>query len=530
MSVLPEGIPSGSRKPLSVMELLFPSSTPHRPHLNYGYSQEDIFSKTLSDGITHTRIITSENTSLKRQLPSTADVSESVIPHQVSEKLEMSLTNPPKNKWRVIAIMAFMFSLGMNDGAPGALIPSIEEQYHITYSVVSLIWMGGAAGYILVACLSHKIQNWIGTKQKTYIIGCTLFAIMHSIVAAAGGGKFPPLVLAFFLGGMGSALLASEVNIFLSRLAKQSKYLGLCHAMYGAGATVSPTIATVMIERGIKWSRFYLISVSLMVINCINLTCAFKGAEQDLSYWYGDHDEVVHRPPHSPTEESDVNIELGPIIEGQDAQVCKSKNPKEEMVQALLSRVTWFLAFFVFFYQGSEVALGGWIVTFLLKTRGANVSAGYVATGFWAGLTIGRLMITRPLHKYIGARRGVLLVSLASIIFITLCWAIPSVIATGVFVSLAGVTIGPNYPLMVTLSTQIIPKKIQVVSLTIITALGCSGGALIPFLVGLGAQSAGTFVVFPIFLALYVSMIVLWLLLPNIERTVAAQNTWQKFW
>lgn len=527
MSVLPEETASGSRRTSVLKEPLFPGTTPHRPHLNYGYSQEDIFSKTLSDGITHTRVVTDDNTSFRRQLPSAAD-SEAVLPLQINDKLEMTLHNPPKNMWRVISIMAFMFSLGINDGAPGALIPSIEKQYNISYAVVSLIWMGNAAGYILVACLSHKIQHWIGTKQKTYIYGCTLFAVMHSIVAAAGGGKFPPLVLAFFLGGMGAALLASEINIFLSRLAKQSKYLGLCHAMYGAGATVSPTIATIMVERGIKWSRFYLISVSLMIINCINLAGAFKGAEEDLKYWYDDHNEPV--PPRTPDEENDVNIELGTIIEGQEAQMAKSKSPKKDMVQALLSRVTWFLAFFVFFYQGSEVALGGWIVTFLLKTRNAHVSAGYVATGFWAGLTIGRLAITRPLHKYIGARRGVTLVSLASIIFISLSWAIPSVLATGIFVSLAGVTIGPNYPLMVTLSTQIIPKKIQVVSLTIITAFGCSGGALIPFTVGLAAQNAGTYVVFPIFLALYASMIIVWLLLPNIERTKAAKNMWQKYW
>lgn len=191
------------------------------------------------------------------------------------------------------------------------------------------------------------------------------------------------------------------------------------------------------------------------------------------------------------------------------------------MILALQNHVTWLIAFFCLFYQGAEVSLAGWIVTYLLDYRhSSEKTTGYVASGLWAGLTIGRLLLTRPIHKYIGLKRGVIVISILSIVLVGLTWGIALFILEAVLVSVAGVFIGPNYPLLVTFSAQkgLIPRKIQLVSLTIMTAFGSSGGALFPFIVGLLSEKVGTFVVLPVFIALYTSMTILWLMLPNLER------------
>jgi hypothetical protein len=47
---------------------------------------------------------------------------------------------PAMNRWRVLAACLTYFGNGMSDSAPGALIPYIEDWYHIGYAVVSLIW------------------------------------------------------------------------------------------------------------------------------------------------------------------------------------------------------------------------------------------------------------------------------------------------------------------------------------------------------------------------------------------------------
>lgn len=71
---------------------------------------------------------------------------------------------------------------------------------------------------------------------------------------------------------------------------------------------------------------------------------------------------------------------------------------------------------------------------------------------------------------------------------------------------------------MITLAVRMLQRKIQVVSLTIVTAFGSSGGALFPFFVGLISQFTGPFVLNPVCIALYTAMLIIWLCLPNVER------------
>jgi fucose permease len=46
----------------------------------------------------------------------------------------------------------------------------------------------------------------------------------------------------------------------------------------------------------------------------------------------------------------------------------------------------WVMAFFLLATCGYETTTGGWIVTYMLKVRGADIDkAGYIASGFWGG-------------------------------------------------------------------------------------------------------------------------------------------------
>ena len=49
---------------------------------------------------------------------------------------------------------------------------------------------------------------------------------------------------------------------------------------------------------------------------------------------------------------------------------------------ALKTRVAWISAFFLLIYVGIEVALGGWIVVFMIEVRdGGDFESGLVVTG-----------------------------------------------------------------------------------------------------------------------------------------------------
>jgi fucose permease len=84
--------------------------------------------------------------------------------------------------------------------------------------------------------------------------------------------------------------------------------------------------------------------------------------------------------------------------------VFRLNNPRtthtkdNRMVEALLrapnARVTWVCALFLLGYVGVEVALGGWIVKFMLEVRkGGEFASGMTATGFWMGITVGRIVL-----------------------------------------------------------------------------------------------------------------------------------------
>lgn len=58
------------------------------------------------------------------------------------------------------------------------------------------------------------------------------------------------------------------------------------------------------------------------------------------------------------------------------------------------ARVSWVAALFLLCYVGVEVALGGWIVVFMLRERHAEAFAsGMSAVGFWLGITVGRAVL-----------------------------------------------------------------------------------------------------------------------------------------
>ena len=64
------------------------------------------------------------------------------------------------------------------------------------------------------------------------------------------------------------------------------------------------------------------------------------------------------------------------------------------------ARVVWLCAFFLLGYVGTEVALGGWVVQFMLRVRNADpFDAGMTAVGFWLGITIGRLVLGMVIPK-----------------------------------------------------------------------------------------------------------------------------------
>lgn len=400
-----------------------------------------------------------------------------------------SINNPARNKWRIASACCMFLSNGMSDSAPGALIPYMEQDFHIGYAIVSLIFVTNALGFILAAPLTHWLETRLGRSRTVMICQVPLFTGYLIMVCKA---PFPAVVFSFFLIGLGIAVNLALNNVFIANLANATELLGINHGFYGVGGTIAPLIATALASNGVHWTFFYIINLTLTAINLLFAGWAFKGYEIDM-------------PVHALT--------------GQNEDVDGSAKKKKNLIwKAVKTKATLLGALFIFAYQGAEVSISGWIVSFLINYRnGDPAHVGYVSAGFWAGITVGRFVLSYPARR-LGEKLAVFFLVAGAIAFQIMCWLIPNIIGEAVTVAIVGLLLGPIYPCSTVVLNRLLPRDIQTTSLGFVSAMGSSGGAIAPFVTGILAQSVGTVVLHPICLGLYGAMILTWMLLPRTLR------------
>lgn len=140
--------------------------------------------------------------------------------------------------------------------------------------------------------------------------------------------------------------------------------------------------------------------------------------------------------------------------------------------------------------------------------------SGITATGFWAGMTVGRLVL--PFFtSYVGEYRSVFMYLVACVLLELLFWLVPSFILSAITVAFLGFFFGPLFPTAIVLTTKLTPRSLHVGTIGFGTAVGGSGGAIAPFLVGVIAQHKGVKTLQPIILGLLVAISGFWFLLPR---------------
>lgn len=295
-------------------------------------------------------------------------------------------------------------------------------------------------------------------------------------------------------------------NVFAANLQNGTSMLGAMHGSYGLGGTIGPLIATLIVSSTKRpvWSLYYTLTLGVAFINMLLAGWA---------YW---HFEAENPPPLL----TDLQITASRT---QNSRTSATKKPSQlkQMLSTLKMRVVVLGALFIFAYQGAEVSISGWVISFLISSRDGNPSkVGFVTSGFWGGITLGRFFLSHfaPMFPW-GKEKGfVYLVVVLAAVFQALVWGIPNVVGDAVAVSIVGFLLGPIYPASVTVFSRIIPKRAQVSALSLISAVGSSGGAVSPFTVGILAQIVGTFVLHPIAIGLFAFMVGCWFFLGGDEH------------
>ncbi|OTB09342.1 hypothetical protein M426DRAFT_50580 [Hypoxylon sp. CI-4A] len=394
---------------------------------------------------------------------------------------------PRKNIARVASCFWSFVVMGSNDAAYGPLIPYIQAHYGLEYIIVSLIFLSPFVGYTAAAFLNNPIH--LKTGQRGVAALCSICHLISYIIIALHP-PYPVLVLAFVVAGFGNGVADAGWNAWIGNMARANEMLGLLHGLYGAGAVLSPLIATTMITKAnMPWYTFYYLMIGMAAVEVVVSTSCFWTA-------------TAQEYRESLTKHSDSS----------------KGSLKEALFKKPGARVTWLCSFFLLGYVGLEVALGGWIVEFMIQVRkGEAFASGMTATGFWLGLTIGRVVLGFVTPR-IGEKLAITIYLPVTMGLELLFWLVPQFYVSAVAVGLQGFFIGPLFPAAVVAMSKLLPRHLHVGAIGFAAAFGGSGAAVLPFAVGAIAQAKGVQVLQPIILALLGVIFLFWIGLPRMNK------------
>lgn len=173
-------------------------------------------------------------------------------------------------------------------------------------------------GYTIATIIVSKVCMSLG-QRGIAVIGA-LCHLIPFIVMAVHPPHFAAYLIFYIFIGLGNGLLDAAWNAWIGDMVNANALMGLLHAFYGLGATISPTVATAIIGSGQGWWTFYwtLVGAAALELACSSL------------FW------------------------------AEDAQQFRAKNPKtsssgkSRTSEALGNKVTWMIALFLFVYMGVE--------------------------------------------------------------------------------------------------------------------------------------------------------------------------------
>lgn len=390
-----------------------------------------------------------------------------------------SWNNPPQNTFRLMACYYGFIVFGMSDSSIGVLLPDLEAFYGVSYLIVSIAFLAPFTGYLVAALLSDHMHRYLGRwGVSMFGTGCQLVCYIIAITAP----PFPVYVIGYGIAGFGNGMLEAAWNSWMSNLNHANQVMGILHGCYGLGGILCPAIFTAMIGAGKRWNVCYSVMIAMSSLSVMLSTSSFWG---DTPKRY---------------------------IMGVEKSKAEGGHTNSSISQVVKNKLVWILSLVLFLYVGGEVAFGGWITTFMIVVRNGNKDKmGYVTTGFWTGLTVGRMTLGF-VTGYIKHEDMLVAIYLClSIAFILLFWLVPVLVASALFAALFGFCIGPLFPTVVVVAVQKLPKWLHVSGVGFSAALGGAGAAIIPFINGVVANDFGPKVVGPFVFSLFAAMFLTWL-------------------
>jgi fucose permease len=327
-----------------------------------------------------------------------------------------------------VAYFSFVVS-GFTDAAYGPLIPSLEVYYSLSYTPVSVVFLTPLAGYMTACALNHYLARALGRRGPATL---GPLARMAMFVVVATRPPFPAVAAITALAGFTCGYQDGTWNSWLGgagNFENPSVLLGGLHACYGVGALLSPLVSTLMLQRGWGWWCYFYFMIALEAVEMVLAAPAFW-AENGRAYREEQRAKEAAEEGGGAGEDKEDKEAAGAVVLGEGdgsggdngaTAAAKTTTPtatktttptattttttttttpppgnplREAALTMPTARVCWTTGVFLLAYTGIEVGYGGWTTTFMQTVRGATpFAAGMATTGYWIGITVGRLTL-----------------------------------------------------------------------------------------------------------------------------------------
>ncbi|KAF5019288.1 hypothetical protein F66182_8706 [Fusarium sp. NRRL 66182] len=354
-------------------------------------------------------------------------------------------------KFQLLAAGFSFFCAGVDGASLGPLLPYIIQSFTINAGEVAIIYACIFAGWLVAAATNVFLATKL-SFSALLTLGATIQLLAQCLRPWASQ---PLFFVSFMVQALGMGYQDSHANAWAGGLPDAHRCLGFIHAMFALGCLVGPLTATAIATaagsghsqiNGIEaWRMGYFQLIGIHALNLIGMLLAFGSPLK----------------PWSTRESTTMQAPATATLDPEVSERRRNKEALREIGQLLRMKSFWLIGGFYLFNCGAWSAAGGWVVEYLVVHRHGDLSqVGYVPTGFWAGLFLGRLLLAEPTHRF-GEQRSIMWLSFICLIFQLLFWLVPNLVAGAVAFSLMGFFFGPFFATGMSVASRMFPRKIQ---------------------------------------------------------------------
>jgi fucose permease len=382
-----------------------------------------------------------------------------------------------------LACLAYL-SVALPASTLGLLWPLIRASFHLPVAALGILLALGTAASVIASALSGRLLSRL-TAAPLLAVGTALTA------AALMAEAFTPSVWLFACGmagfGLGCGAINAAINVHAAHHFS-ARQINWTHASYGAGATLGPLLATLLLSSGFSWHWVYGI---------------FAGAQAVLALVFTLTVGAWAAPPLSV------------------AAAATPRRPERRPTAAVLGSLT-----FIAVETGIETGAGIWGYVFLIQGRGlTHAAAGVALSAYWAMMFLGRVVLGA-----VAGRVGPSRVLAAAVAGVSVGCALMTVPGPGLLavagLMVVGLAAAPIFPLFTLTTAQRVGASGTTLTVSLQTGASAIGSAALPAGIGLsiGVFTAGALA--PQLLVLSLTMYVLFRLLTKGRESTALLLRW----